>query len=60
VELPLQEVRSRSPDLADMYAFLANTGYGIDIAAVRARYPEVAWQSFAHLLTHPSRADDSA
>jgi len=30
-----------------MYSFLSAQGYGIDAAAVRARYPEVLWTSFA-------------
>jgi hypothetical protein len=30
-----------------MYAFLAADGYGIDVPAVRARYPEVTWMTFA-------------
>jgi hypothetical protein len=30
-----------------MYAFLTYPGYGIDVAAVRARYPEVGWTRFA-------------
>jgi len=47
VEQPLAEVRTRSADLGAMYAFLAGEGYGIDVAAVRERYPEVAWRSFA-------------
>jgi uncharacterized protein YbjT (DUF2867 family) len=46
VETPLDELRERSPDLAALYAFLANDGYGVDVRAVRARYPEVAWMSF--------------
>ena len=46
VQAPLDELRERSPDLAALYAFLANDGYGIDVRAVRARYPEVAWMSF--------------
>lgn len=46
VETPLDELRERSPDLAALYAFLADDGYGIDVRAVRARYPEVAWMSF--------------
>ncbi|WP_320671162.1 NmrA family NAD(P)-binding protein [Patulibacter defluvii] len=44
---PLAEVEARSHDLGAMYRFLTETGYGIDVAAVRARYPEVAWRSFA-------------
>jgi uncharacterized protein YbjT (DUF2867 family) len=47
VEIPLEEVRERSPDLAAMYAFLADEGYGIDTAALRARYPEITWTTFA-------------
>lgn len=46
-ELALEEVRARSPDLAAMYAFLADEGYGIDVQALRARYPEVSWVSFS-------------
>jgi uncharacterized protein YbjT (DUF2867 family) len=47
VQTPLGELRERSPDLAAMYKFLAEVGYGIDVAAVRARYPEVGWTTFA-------------
>jgi len=47
VETPLAELRERSPDIAALYAFLAADGYGIDVHALRARYPEVAWMSFA-------------
>jgi uncharacterized protein YbjT (DUF2867 family) len=44
---PIDEVEERSPDLAAMYRFLADTGYGIDVEAVRASYPEVPWVPFA-------------
>jgi uncharacterized protein YbjT (DUF2867 family) len=47
VQTPLSELRERNPDLAAMYGFLAQVGYGIDVAALQARYPEVAWTSFA-------------
>jgi hypothetical protein len=30
-----------------MYEFLADAGYGIDAAALRDRYAEVPWKSFA-------------
>jgi uncharacterized protein YbjT (DUF2867 family) len=46
-EEPLADVLDRSADLGAMYAFLAGDGYGIDVEAVRARYPEVAWRAFA-------------
>lgn len=45
--VPLEDVRARSADLGAMYGFLSGEGYGIDVAAVRAAYPEVAWTSFA-------------
>lgn len=51
-EAPLEPVRARSADLGAMYEFLAGTGYGIDVAAVRARYPEVPWRSFADWATN--------
>lgn len=43
----LDVIRQRSPDLAAMYAFLTDVGYGIDVPRLRAAYPEVAWTSFA-------------
>jgi uncharacterized protein YbjT (DUF2867 family) len=45
--IALAELRHRSEDLAAMYEFLAREGYGIDVAALRDRYPEVSWTSFA-------------
>jgi uncharacterized protein YbjT (DUF2867 family) len=45
--VPLEVIRESSEDLFAMYSFLADEGYGIDVPAVRARYFEVAWTSFA-------------
>ena len=47
VHVPIAEIRERSADLASMYEFLASEGYGIDVPALRERYPEVPWTSFA-------------
>jgi uncharacterized protein YbjT (DUF2867 family) len=47
VQTSIESIAERNPDLAAMYTFLAETGYGIDVAALRARFPEVAWSSFA-------------
>jgi uncharacterized protein YbjT (DUF2867 family) len=47
VRVPIDEVRERSPDLAAMYTFLSNEGYGIDVQALRDQYPEVQWLPFA-------------
>lgn len=46
-QAPIEPVRARSADLGAMYDFLADPGYGIDVAALRARFPEVAWHPFA-------------
>jgi uncharacterized protein YbjT (DUF2867 family) len=46
-QVPVEEIRARSADLGAMYDFLAREGYGIDVAAVRGRYPEVPWTTFA-------------
>lgn len=43
----LETIGQRSLDLAAMYAFLSDEGYGIDVPRLRAAYPEVAWTSFA-------------
>jgi uncharacterized protein YbjT (DUF2867 family) len=51
VQTPLEAVADRSSDLAAMYRFLAGPGYGIDVAAVRRRYPEVRFLSFAQWAT---------
>jgi hypothetical protein len=45
-QVPLGDIARRSEDLAGMYAFLATTGYHVDIAALRAEFPHVGWQSF--------------
>lgn len=45
-QLPLDTVRERSADLADMYEFLGEEGYNIDISRVRKSYPEVRWSKF--------------
>jgi hypothetical protein len=30
-----------------MYRYLAQTGYDVDLAALRRRFPEMRWTSFA-------------
>ncbi|MGO9487985.1 MAG: NmrA/HSCARG family protein, partial [Solirubrobacteraceae bacterium] len=46
VRIPPDELASRSSDLAAMYRFLERTGYGVDLPALRAGYPETRWKSF--------------
>jgi uncharacterized protein YbjT (DUF2867 family) len=46
-QVSLTEVAQRNADLAAMYSFLAQDGYDVDIEALKRRYPEVGWRSFA-------------
>lgn len=45
--IALEQVAARSGDLAAMYRFLEQTGYGVDLGALQRRFPEVAWTTFA-------------
>ena len=46
-EIPLDQIAARSADLAAMYRFLGSGGYSVDIPAFRARFPGIAFRSFA-------------
>ena len=46
-KIGLDEVAARSGDLAAMYRFLERIGYQVDIGALRDRFPEVSWTSYA-------------
>jgi uncharacterized protein YbjT (DUF2867 family) len=46
VELPLEQVRSFSEDVALMSEWLDEVGYSVDIEALRHDYPEVGWHTF--------------
>ncbi|MES4901854.1 MULTISPECIES: NmrA/HSCARG family protein [unclassified Streptomyces] len=45
--VPLDLIRQASADMGAMFTFLAETGYAVDIPALRADFPDVAWTSFA-------------
>lgn len=45
--ISVEEIAERSGDLATMYRFLEQTGYQVDLEALRGRFPEVRWTSFA-------------
>ncbi|GGW65303.1 nucleotide-diphosphate-sugar epimerase [Streptomyces lucensis JCM 4490] len=45
-EVPLDHVRTRSADLAAMFAYFTGTGLDVDVSALRRAYPEVGWHSF--------------
>ena len=46
-QIGMDEVAARSDDLAAMYRFLEQTGYQVDVSALRVRFPEVSWTTFA-------------
>ncbi|MEV7688895.1 NmrA/HSCARG family protein [Streptomyces bungoensis] len=46
-EVPLSHVRTRSHDLAAMFAYFATTGLDVDVTGLRRAHPEVRWHSFA-------------
>ncbi|MGY0061905.1 NmrA/HSCARG family protein [Streptomyces sp. LZ34] len=44
--VPLDLVRQASADMGAMFTFLTETGYAVDIPALRADFPDIAWTSF--------------
>ncbi|MDY7232757.1 NmrA/HSCARG family protein [Hyalangium rubrum] len=46
MEVPIEQVRARSEDLARMFEWFEKVGYSADIAALRRDHPEVGWRSF--------------
>lgn len=47
VQFRTASLAGRSGDVVEMYRFLDEVGYQVDIDSVRQRLPEVSWQSFA-------------
>ena len=45
-EVPMEQIRSFSDDLALMFEWFINTGYSVDIEQLRADYPDVGWHRF--------------
>lgn len=45
-QVPLSSVREASPDMGAMYAFLEETGYQVDMPALRADFPDLPWTPF--------------
>lgn len=44
--VPIEQIRSFSEDMALMYEWFISEGYSIDIAGLRATYPDVGWHRF--------------
>lgn len=47
VQVPIDQIRSWSEDLAIMYEWFHEHGYSVDIEGLRTSYPDVGWQRFA-------------
>ncbi|MEU3839327.1 NmrA/HSCARG family protein [Streptomyces sp. NPDC028635] len=45
-EVPLDQVRAHSADLAAMFAYFTTAGLDVDVAGLHRDYPEVGWHSF--------------
>ncbi|MGW1887134.1 NmrA/HSCARG family protein [Streptomyces sp. NPDC001970] len=45
--IPLELVRQTSPDMAAMFTYLTESGYHVDLAALRTDFPGISWLSFA-------------
>ncbi|MFF9508064.1 NmrA/HSCARG family protein [Streptomyces sp. NPDC014724] len=43
---PLEDLRTVNPDMFAMYRFLTDTGYQVDLEALRAQFPDVPWTSY--------------
>jgi uncharacterized protein YbjT (DUF2867 family) len=45
-QVPMEQIRQASEDLAVMYEWFERIGTGVDIAALHKQYPEVNWLTF--------------
>jgi uncharacterized protein YbjT (DUF2867 family) len=46
-EVPLEQIRSASEDMALMYDWFSRVGYSADIPSLKNEYPEVKWERFS-------------
>ncbi len=46
VEVPIEQIRAWSDDLALMYEWFVTTGYSADVEGLRETYPDVGWHRF--------------
>ena len=45
-QVPMEQIRQASEDLAVMYEWFERIGTGVDVAALHKQYPEVNWLTF--------------
>ena len=46
VQVPIENIRKMSEDMATMYEWFERVGYRVDTAALRREYPEVGWRTY--------------
>ncbi|MDT7788732.1 MAG: hypothetical protein QOF58_7151 [Pseudonocardiales bacterium] len=51
VEFTLAQAETYSSDLAAMFRYLTETGLDLDIPALHAEFPEIAWHTYADWVT---------
>ena len=56
VEVPIDQIRAWSEDLAIMYEWFVSHGYTADIASLRSTYPSIEWESFEEFVTARANA----
>jgi len=45
-QVPMENIRRTSDDLAKMYDWFERVGYNVDTAALRREYPEIVWHTY--------------
>ncbi|WP_413753373.1 NmrA family NAD(P)-binding protein [Streptomyces sp. R-74717] len=45
-QTPLADLRTTNPDMFAMYSFLADTGYQVDLEALRTQFPTIPWTPY--------------
>ncbi len=45
-QVPIENIRKMSEDLAKMYEWFERVGYSVDTTALRREYPEVGWHTY--------------
>ncbi|MFE9426967.1 NmrA family NAD(P)-binding protein [Kitasatospora sp. NPDC006697] len=44
--VPVEQVLAHNPDLGAMFGYLSDTGYAVDLPALRAEFPGLSWTSY--------------
>lgn len=60
VQVPLEQIRQASEDLALMFEWFERVGTGIDVANLHQQYPEVNWSTFKDWVESQNWDDTAA